>query len=258
MDMKYLTVLLPFFVFSINSWAQTADSIATGRPGQAIGGRVVGAGILQIQSGYDHNTSEIGSSKSTSQTLNNIVRLGVSESFEFSTIVDYNFTKNTSPGAENSFEGLSQWQLGFRYNIIPPVESWMPILGIQTRFRMKQTSARYSPNQIAPVTILSAQKGLSEMFSLTVNGGISYNGNDNIPTYSYVFSLSQSLTSCLGLAYEVYGNEYNDMDRNYIGLGLAWSLSKDLQLDTYVSTGKNQGIEEVYATAGVSWRTWIF
>lgn len=229
----------------------------SGRPGQAIGGAVVGTGILQIQSGYDYDVDDMTQTRSTIQTLNNVLRLGLSENFEVSTVVDYSLVKNSFPGHQASIEGLSQWQMGFRYNVIPEDKDWIPVLGIQTRFRMKQVSHHFKINQVAPVIMVSAQKGLTEDFSFTANGGVDYNGSDNVPTYNWVLSLSQALTSQIGLTYEVYGNQYNDQNRQYLGIGLAWLLNSNFQLDTYVSTAKNQNAEELYATLGFSWRTWV-
>lgn len=242
-------------------FAQTAPQIISGRPGQAIGPRVVGKDIFQIQSGLDLNRAKTSFLEQNLRTSNNVVRFGLSEKFELSTVLDYSQTANDNnvTNFSENFEGVSQWQLGFRYNLIPRSDGWIPGFGIQTRFRLKQISDNYKADQIAPITMLVTNHSLSDNFSVNLNGGISYSGNNAIPRYLYIVSVGQNFgSSDFGAVYEFYGNEFNDQHSNYLGIGLSYLANDDLQFDLYTSHGKNQGVEEFYITLGLSWRTWVF
>jgi len=256
--MKKQIVIYIIVFFALPSFAQQASSIASGRPGQAIDTQVVGKGVFQVESGLDYLITKLTSFKATSQVFNNVLRLGLSERFEVSTVIDYQedtFETNTT---ETSINGVSQWQLGFRYNLIPEHDGWIPTLGIQTRFRMKNVSENYRRDQVAPIVMASANSEISKRFSLTANGGVSYSGLSFVPTYIYILSLTQSLGACWATTYEAYGNESNDLKSSYLGVGLSYLINSDFQLDAYMSNGNNSGIKEFYSTLGLSWRTQLF
>lgn len=258
--MKKMTVLLVGIFVSVQSFAQTAPQIVSDRPGQAFTHQVVGKGVFQIQSGLDLNRAKTSLIEQEVQTSVNEFRLGLSESFEISTVWNYSKTSSTNnqTSFSNEFDGVSQWQLGFRYNLIPESDGWIPGVGIQTRFSMKQVSRNYQASQVAPTTMLFTNHTLLDDLNVSFNGGVAYDGNTAIPQYLYVISFAQNFTSNFGVIYEFYGNEYDDQDSNYGGAGLFYFPNKDLQLDLYASMGKNQGVEEFYMSLGLSWRTWLF
>jgi hypothetical protein len=101
--------LLSFFFLCliINfTYAQTSPTIATGRPGQSIGARVVGTHILQLQSGIELNRVETGATKDESWINNNVVRYGINEKVELSGVLDYRIQDSAGSGLDN-------YQFGF-------------------------------------------------------------------------------------------------------------------------------------------------
>ncbi len=258
--MKKIVVTLFVVLSSASSLAQTAPQIVSDRPGQAFTHQVVGKGVFQIQSGLDLNKAATNLIDQEVRTSVNEFRLGLSESFEISTVWNYSQTSTTNNATsfEDEFDGVSSWQLGFRYNLIAESDGWIPGIGIQTRFSMKQVSRNYQPSQIAPTTMLFTNHTLLDDLNVSFNGGVAYDGETAIPQYLYVISFAQNFTSDFGIIYEFYGNEYNDQESNYGGAGVFYFPNKDLQLDLYASMGKNQGVEEFYMSLGVSWRTWLF
>ncbi len=248
-------------VFSFSSLAQYQPTIQTGRPGQGIGPGVVGTGVLQWQAGFDLQQIEQTPSDRTNQTFNNILRLGLSERFEISSIIDYSDDEiaATSTRARQGLSGISQFQFGFRYvlNEASP-EEWFPAVGLQTRFRFESVGGDYRRNELAPIFILATSKGITDQISLSVNAGMAYDGFTPTPTYSYVVGLSQSLNSRWGTLYEAYGQDNAGQKTNYLGLGLSYLMTSNFQWDGYISTGNNMGIRETYMTLGLSWRGRIF
>jgi hypothetical protein len=155
-------------------------------------------------------------------------------------------------------EGFSQLQLGFRYNLLPANLEWLPEFAIQTQFQTRATSNDFRRSEIAPNFVFTVVKPLCEVFTLAVNYGIDYDGFNPDPRYRYVINIAHNWSDQWSTLYEVYGNEFNDIQETYGGLGLAYLNSPDFQWDIYASYGKNLGNEDIYASFGFSWRTLIF
>ena len=193
----------------------------------------------------------------TKRTWKKVLRLGLSDRFEISYILNYNQDTVETSTIKQDFDGISSFQLGFRYNLIEPGDKFWPTLAIQTRFRSKAVSSDYRRNEIAPVFLLSAVKSIED-WGVALNWGPSYNGFNAVPTYNWVLSISKSLNEKWGTVGEIYGSESNGQGSTYYGAGLSYLVNSDFQLDAYVSTSNNRGIEEFYGTVGVSWRLLTF
>ena len=80
---------LTFFVLLVSHFGigQYAETIATGRPGQAIGPRALGAKVFQVQTGVTYN--EVGKDDQDRSTVahTTVLRYGVFERFEFSGVM---------------------------------------------------------------------------------------------------------------------------------------------------------------------------
>lgn len=233
--------------------SQTASSIRTGRPGQAIGPYVVGTGLLQIQSGLDNTSVKVAGSNRETSLVNNVVRQGINESFELSGVFNYEQSRNTT-GAANQKSGVSDVQVGFRYNLTSQPDGWFPAIGLQTRVRLESVSSDFRRDEPAPVLLMALGHTLSDDFGLNTNLGMDYSGQTASPVYRYVFSLGHSIGETWGLAYEFYGNQALGSDFYYFGLGAYYATSSDFQWDLYISGGDNHGINELYVSAGLSWR----
>lgn len=254
--MKMLFVLITLALSSQLN-AQTAETIRTGRPGQAIGANVVGRGILQWQMGLDQNEARFFNSDTTTHTMNNVIRFGLNESFELSAVLDLT-KEDVEPGSSNDRSGLSQQQVGFRYNLVSSPDGWIPAIAFQTRFRLRSVSNDFRSNEVAPVHLISLVHRLTDTINLASNGGLSYDGNSPTPRFNYVFSFSQSFGDHWSACYEIYGNENRLSKNTYLGLGLAYLMNKDFQWDGYISNGNNNNVKETYISLGFSWRTWVF
>lgn len=242
------------------SFSQYNSVIQTGRPGQSIGSGVVGRGVLQVQSGFDHNWSETNGRKVLSRTNNNIVRFGFNDRFEISSIVDLNHeTVSPSNGPQSTREGLSQTQLGFRNVVFREADNeYVPGLAVQTRFRFSSDSRKYPIAQTFPVFLLAMTKSLDPTWSLTSNLGLKYNAGSADPVHSFTFAVSQSLSDSCSLLYEAYGQESQGQSSHYGGVGFSYLTNPDFQWDSYVSYGDNLGNQEIYLSLGFSWRSRLF
>lgn len=248
---KIVPFILTLYVGFTCTKAAAENTINSGRPGQACGSDILKPGQFQIQTGIDTYQVEQTTTRTDIQASNNVIRLGVSENLELNSLIEYGHL--SSPGVEKS--GISQLQPGFRFKVLDTYpDRWYPSLSFQARFQLKQMSHHFRNEQIAPYLLVSSQKAITKQFNGTINLGLSYDGLTSTPIYSYVLSLSQSLNNKWTTTYEAYGNEYSELRKNYLGVGIAYLANPDLQWDAYASSGRNEGIKELYVTVGCSWR----
>lgn len=252
-----LNVVFFFLLFSSLANAQTNPTIRTGRPGQSIGPYVVGTGYLQVQSGIGQAWAWDAIDQK-SFLSDHVIRFGLTESFEISSVLNYQYEriKTATPSISNS--GINNVQVGFRYNIIDKPEKWIPGLGIQTRFKLPLNSSDYSIDYPSPVILLATQHRLNPDVLWFHNVGISYDGVSSNPRYVFTSNLAVSLSEKWGAFVEVYGNVRSFDTNIYWDTGLAYLLNNDLQIDMYGGLGRNDGVTDGFVSVGVSWRTQTF
>jgi hypothetical protein len=236
--------------------AQFNEVIRTGRPGQAIGAFTVGAGIFQVQSGFDYyGLNEKNSDRTMNGFSNNtVLRYGLTEPFEISALLDYRTQTLTENSTEEKTSGLSALDLGMRYHIYTG-KGLIPNIGFQFRLRLPVLSEDYKIDDIAPRFIVVTSQQLSKTFTLITNWGAAWNGNSSSPTGTYVINLAFPFNDKLGAFVETFGvYGRGDFFINF-DTGLAWLITPDLQLDIYGGYGSNYGVNDYFMSTGISWRT---
>lgn len=240
--------LLFFFLCSF-AHAQYAETIQSGRPGQAIGPRTVGAKVFQLQSGLNNNIFSLNAQKQTTFSHSTVVRFGLVEKLEASFLTTWQLD-SFEPQSSPNFGGISDTQLGVRYDLLLN-KGWIPNLGIQGRVLFRAQSEAYRRENIGANFILATNNGINDWLSLTTNWAMVFTGNGTVD-YIYVINLSSGITEKFGVFGEVYGN-LNTIDYNF-DTGISYLLSKDLQLDASFGflidgLGSNWFID-----TGISWR----
>lgn len=248
-----MKIFLLTLLLSKGLFAQTNETIRSGRPGQIAGAYVVGTGLLQLQSGVDYRRPE-KSSALGQKGMSNVLRFGLSERFELSTL--FNFRQEDNEGKDR--DGISDLHLGFRYNLISKPAGLRPGLGIQARARTTAVASVYRPDHVAPIMILATNHLLGSELALNHNFGMNYDGFSPDPIFSVVSQLTFPVLPKLRGMVEVYGNEREGIWRRFIDTGLAYFVSNDLQLDGLMGYGDNQGRREIFAGIGVSFRMQAF
>ena len=232
--------------------AQTNPTIRSGRPGQAIGAYTVGQDYLQIQSGLDQSRQTSNKSQNA-LTQSNVLRYGLSEIFELSAVLNFEH-RNFADGPSRPQGGLSEFHLGFRYNLIDHPRGWVPGLSVQTRLKLTAVDADFRNDHPAPVLIAAINHQLPGGTALNHNFGISYDGNTPIPKYFAVSNFSFPVLPKLTGFVELYGNARADYGAVFIDGGFAYLVTNDLQLDTYGGWGHHRDQTETFVSVGVAWR----
>lgn len=235
--------------------AQFYETIRSGRPGQSIGVSTVGQGIFQIQSGFDHfgydNDQE--GTKGNGYLTNTGVRIGLTESFEVGAFFEYKTESATVNQITSRHQGLSNMLIGLRHQISKG-DGLKPSIGFQFRLRLPLLSEYYKIDNIAPSFIFVSSQQWKK-FTLITNLGGSWNGIDSSPTGLYTINLSCAFTNTFGAFVENYGAVTQGTFETRMDGGVAWLLTKNLQLDLFAGLGHNHGLRDYFISTGFSWRT---
>ena len=254
---KYLILAFIFLTTPLAAKAEMAPVIVSGRPGQSIGPGVVGSGTFQIQSGVNQNWLD-GTSNRNSKIFNNVFRLGLTESFEMSSVLEFRDDTKIIENLENRRSGISQFHVGFRSVIFSRPNGLLPGMAVQTRFRLDAVGRDYGIAEIAPIITTSMLHQLGSGFSLIHNIGASYDGHTIDPTFFGTSNLLCSLGEKWGTFFEVYGNVKNNPGSVYLDSGGWYFVNNDLKIDFSAGWGNNFGNVDIFVSVGFSWRTALF
>jgi hypothetical protein len=256
--MKVLIAIL--FTVPLFAFGQYAENIRTGRPGQAIGAYTLGKSVVQIQSGYNYNKLEYSNSDVKINSLNTVVRLGLTERFEISGILNY-FDESSEglsyyqPYLPFSYEnnGIDNLAFGARVNLSKN-EGWLPAIGLQSRVILKFYDEPILSDGFGLANILATTNKINEKFSLTTNWLLIYSGDREDLVGRYVGNLSYSITDKVGVFAEIYANLLEPESTSYDG-GFSYLVNNDLQLDLSAGIQNDDFYAGYFIDFGFSWRT---
>lgn len=232
--------------------AQAPESIASDRPGNAFSALTVGKYLFQAQIGADYGGSSFdGGSISDYNLLSSFFRYGLGKSFEISGQVDYRHDRFS---LSKNLNGISNLGVGLRYNFLRSTGGG-PDIGALLTVSFSQVLKDYETTNEVPGLIIVVQQPLPANFGLTVNLGASLVDPERDVSGIYVLNLGYGLSEEVSVFIESYGTFDNrDFIRNY-DAGLAYLLSKDIQLDFYAGATEYQKVFSYFASLGVSIRT---
>ena len=248
--------MLITFSIQFLAYGQYNETIRTARPGQAVGPFTTGKYVIQIQSGYTFSdyenniTSESGDFSEYTTSL----RYGLTERIEIRSAFKLRSDKVKLNNAPNEhFRGLSFWNVGIRYNLITG-SGFKPSLGIQADAKLTAINEAYKAENLAPRFILIHGQRLSKTFRLTTNWALTWTGNNGDVKGNYVINIAFPISEKIGGFIENYGEVFRgDLDSRW-DTGLSYLANNDLQFDVSGGFGKNDGLNDWFIDAGVSWR----
>jgi hypothetical protein len=235
--------------------AQYHETIRTGRPGQAFEPFSVGKNIFQTQTGFDFDgvLIKLADFSRNSISPNTLLRFGISNRVDINAAIDYREDFIVKSDSAYKKMGLSKLTLGTRINLIEG-KNKIPAVGLQLGIRLPFLSEQYNHINPAPRIMISAFEQLGERFTLLINAGIEYRGNNTSPIALYVTNIGYTINSRWSCFIENYGNFSLDNFENRWDTGIAYLLHNDLQLDIYAGAGYNYGAFDYFTSLGFSWR----
>ncbi|MDF1674421.1 MAG: transporter [Vicingaceae bacterium] len=250
--MKLFKTLILFFV-SQTTLAQFHETIRTSRPGQAIEPFTVGKDILQFQQGLDYYSLADTKYPPHSFISNNVIRYGIIENIELSTLIDYQFEQTKFDTNSTYLSGLSNLHFGFRIHINDQ-KGWIPTTGFQVRLKVPKISNEFGSNQLATVMVLIANWNLPKNMSLGTNWILSYNGIDFYPTSKYILNFGFLIYKKWSGFIENYGQFRKNVFQTRFDGGFAYLINNNILLDISIGYGNNQNIQDYFISTGISWR----
>ena len=249
--------------------AQYGETLRGGRPGQAMGVYAVGDKVLQFEQGVtfqktDFNTGQIDGN---SITNNNVIRLGLAERLEVSTVVVVQRTavdiEGFTPGDDEFREtGISVRQVRGRV-ALSNGEDFLPPIALQVAALLPWSSSVFNRDNLGFTAQVSGGDSVNDWLALTGNVGVTNSGNGLDTDGFYVGAVGFSVSENLGLLVEGYGR-FREFDFN-VDFGASYHVNDDLQLDVLYGRqgfGQFEGDlpaidDQWFLSAGVSWRvTW--
>ncbi len=248
--------------------AQFAESIASGRPGNANGTNSVGKGVYQAQIGYNFINSSLSGSDLKGilpndrlfQGADGMFRIGLREDNELriSTNIFSMDRRNFENDESIDQSGLENFTIGFRQTLTQQQGFW-PGFCIQFIIDFGGIG-QYKSNNPDPILRLNFVNQLSDNLTISYNVANRWNVDESNLSGFYIVNLAYGLSDKFSLAAEGFGFIREESNAMNGGLGLAYLVNNDFQLDLYGSYGKNyfKGYQSEQAllslTAGISYR----
>lgn len=265
-----LSITLSILFLANNAaFAQFAENIASGRPGNANGAFSVGKGVYQVQAGYNYfNTTlkpnaSLAGTVPKNQILNGgdvLFRIGIKEDVELrlgGVFVGSEKTDASDISPSRTTSGLQAVNIGIR-NLLFKQKGILPATAIQFAANFGGSEDYKKSNPDATFRI-----NFSNLIAKKLNLNWNFSSrwapdNSNIVGF-YIFSFSYPLIGALTATAETFGNIEEQTTVNG-GFGLSYIINSNFQLDAYGSYGSKeiQGgkiqQEDLYISTGISFR----
>lgn len=251
--MKFSAFLISLFFLSNTILAQFGEKIATARPGVANGSGVVGKGILQFQAGVQYNQTDFETIELSTETSNIsenlVVRFGLSERWEVSTVLSYSSaeTRLGSTGEIKQRTGFSNSLLRARFILAKN-------LAIQAAVSMPLYQNDYKTDYAASQFRIMYTTRFTDYFSLVTNLGFRWDGFERSPDGFYALKLITNLSKNFILITESFGSFDRSAFRDTYNAGIGYFLNNDLLIDVSGGFNKYAAQQGYFFTAGASYR----
>lgn len=247
-------IIIVLILFPFISKAQYGERIRTARPGKAIGAFALGKNVFQLQTGYNNTFINQPSGSNSADEIfsqNTVLRLGLTEHFEISGVVNWATSYQLVDSTQTSVGGISGTQFGARYNFTTN-NGFLPTIGLQYRALLKLASKGLQRNTIGSRFILSTGNKLTKKANLTTNWILNFDSFETDPSLNYVVKASYSISKKWSTFIEAFGG-FSPGIINF-DTGLGYLVNKDFQLDISAGIYDDSLSLEYFYDFGLSWR----
>lgn len=248
--------------------AQFAETIASGRPGNANGTNSIGKGVYQAQIGYNFANSSLRGSNLIGvvpnyrefQGADGMFRIGLREDLELRIFTNVFGLDHSEFEKDQDIEqsGLERLTVGFRQSLTQQKGFW-PAFCVQFAVDFGGIGQYQSENP-DPILRFNFSNRLSDNLVVNYNFANRWNVDESNLQGFYILNFGYALSDKFTLAAEAFGFTREKENAINGGLGLAYLLNNDFQLDLYGSYGTNyfkdfQSEQALLSlTAGISYR----
>jgi hypothetical protein len=244
-----LIIFIALLVLPNLAVAQFAENITSGRPGNANGPFSVGKGVYQVQFGqnflFANNEVSEGyrDSYAKERMINGpdvLFRIGLKEDFELRIGGIYTFSEQAKFEETNEtvdISGLNRILIGFRQTLYYQKAFW-PTVALQFTSDFGGVD-EYQKDLPDAILRLNLANRIGPKLNLNWNFISRWVPDETNIVGFYIFNFSYPLSDSFTISAEVFGDIDATTKLNG-GMGLAYLLNPNFQLDLYGSYGVNE------------------
>ncbi|MGB0883282.1 MAG: transporter [Flavobacteriales bacterium] len=244
MTSKYLYLIL----ISTLTYNLSVAQIITDRPDQTESSFTVGAGNLQIETGFGFAYEGADASVTQLLTPSSLFRYGICEKVELRLLTQIETLKI----GDQNVTGMSDFEIGTKISLFSATETKPFDVAFLSHLRVPRGSSElsYYP-KFGSINKLAISHDINSELSIGYNVGYNYFGENN-GDFTYSVALGAGVNDRVGIYIEPYGEwiDFEDFKSN-IDAGFTYLVNKDLQLDFSFGTGLNHRMN--YTSVGCSW-----
>lgn len=256
MKFSFVAFFLMAFLFGFSQ--EENDELITDRPDQTESAVTVGAGRLQIETGflyqYDNNNGLIREDLVYNSSL---LRLGLLNNMELR--LGFELGESRLKNANNE-HGITDnfWApvtLGLKTEITEQ-KGLLPEMAILTTFILNDLGDESFSGMYTGFDFrLAAAHQVSDNFGLGYNLGAEWSGGAPAPMYFYSVAAGLSLTPSLAYFIEPYGYiSPAGTPEHMLDTGVTWLILDNLQFDLGGGIGLSEAAPDYFISTGLSWK----
>ena len=261
--MKTLCLFAALLFVSVDAFAQyfqltlqPPGPIVPDRPGQTNPPNVVGAGVVQLETGFQREITDANGIRTTNYLYNtSLVRVGLMANCELRLVAEYAGTRTDSGSRSSALQGFNPVSIGAKIMMCPE-NGIIPQTAMNVAFTLPYFGRKeFRPSFLAPSFFLLMQNTLSDKFSIGYNLGLQWDGEQ--PNATAVYSISPSLTVAEGLSVfaEFYGFSTEGSVSDFrTDMGCAYLINDNVQVDLSAGIGLNNVAPDSFVAFGLAWR----
>ncbi|MBS7787058.1 transporter [Flavobacterium sp. CYK-55] len=277
---QFLLALL-FLLYSTAQYGQYTDEINSNRPGKSMGAFAVGQTIFQTEWGLSYIDEKNHDNDFNAQAWSSDLEMRYGaffEQLELNANVNYYNESYSFPGGDGHQAALRRVTLGLKYMIYDPemnyepkpnLYSWkanhkfnwrqfIPAVGIYGGLHFNLAKEKFlrtgmwKENGIATKGMLITQHQFGK-YSFVTNFIL-----DQFPSqrnsFDYILTVTRGFNMRMSGMFEIQGINGENFRENYMRIGAAYLLKKNIQIDASVGSNLQYAPKIMYANVGFSWR----
>jgi hypothetical protein len=245
--------------------AQAEEPISTDRPDFVESSDVVGAGRVQIETGFSRERNDADGIRSRTRSTPTLVRLGVSENLELRVETDgymRSKTRDQATGLTQNDRGFADASLGVKWHMRDGDEaSGTPGMALLAHLDVDSGSRPFRGQGVRPSLRFVAEWELPNDFSVGVMPGIYADRREDGKRFAggiFAVTVGKALTSSLRGFVEIAGQQLTSRRNGgsvvTFDTGVTYLVNNSMQLDFSISRGLNSTSPDFQWGVGFSYR----
>jgi len=248
-------VTVALMTCSVSVSAQTEKpEISTDRPDFSSTPMIIPKGSIQIETGFFFEQDKSGGLNQTNIAFNStLVKLGVNEHFEVGVNFGYLGSQLKDEDTER-IRGFGPLAFGIKIKLADEKGFW-PQAAIVSHINVRTGSKDFNPDYTSNDISFAFSHSITEVFAITYNAGVGWNGMDPQATFLYTFTSDVVLTKRLSCFAETYGfiPESGELSSR-MDAGFLFKITPVFQFDISAGAGLSRNAPQYFISSGLSVR----